>query len=184
MSQSLEQDSEQSMEYKSGDESSQGSSEYHSGQELESERQQIILVNRDEEFTFLNIWFPMPLEFSYPYIQLNELMSTIDHVVAKSYDQIQSITGDPQRALGYIIHHFNIDKVSWNLCTFPDYSYDQVYYLTYVDKTRFKSLQHYYKITGKQLQDALVQEWLELQIKYAKYLMFDNSPPYLLDCFL
>ena len=124
----------QSLENSSNDESSQGSSEYHSGQELELERQQIILVNHDE-FTFLKIRFPMPLEFPYPYIQLNELMSTVDHVVPKSYDQIQSITGDPQRALGYIIHHFNIDKVSQSLHTFPDYSYNQVYYSTYVDPT-------------------------------------------------
>ena len=102
----------QSSETNSDDESSQGSLEYHSGQEPESERQQSILVNRDEEFTFLKIWFPMPLEFLNPYIQLNKLMTTIDHVVPKSYDWIQSITGDPQCALGYIIHHFNINRVS------------------------------------------------------------------------
>ena len=122
----------QSLEY---DESSQGSSEYHSGQELESERQQIILVNRDEEFTFLNIWFPMPLEFPNLYIQLNKLMATVDHVVPKSYDPIQSIAGDPQRALGYIIHHFNINRVSKSLFIFPNYAYDQVYYSTYIDTT-------------------------------------------------
>ena len=62
--------------------------------------------------------------------------------------------------------------------------YDQVYYLTYIDTTWYRSLQHYYEVTGKQLQDALVQEQLELQIKYAKYLVFDDLPPYLLDCFL
>ena len=111
MSSSLEQNSEESTEYESNDESSQGSSEYHSGQEPESERQQIILVNHNEEFTFLNIWFPMPLTFPHQYIQLNELMSHVDTMVPKSYDQIQSIAGDPQCALGYIIHHFNIDKV-------------------------------------------------------------------------
>ena len=102
----------QSSETSSNDESSQGSLEYHSRQELESERQQIILVNQDEEFMILNIWFPMPLEFPNPYIQLNELMSTVDHVVPKLYDQIQSITSDLQCALGYIIQHFNINKVS------------------------------------------------------------------------
>ena len=83
MSQASEEDSGQT-EYTSNDEPSQESSEYHSGQELESERQQIILVDHDEEFTFLNIWFPMPLEFPNPYIQLNKLMSTVDHVVPKS----------------------------------------------------------------------------------------------------
>ena len=126
----------------------------------------------------------MPLELPYPYIQLNELMSTVDHVVPKSYDQIQSITGDLQCALGYIIHHFNIDKVSQSLHTFPDYTYNQVYYSTYVDTSWYTSLQRYYKITGKQLQDALVQEWLELQIKYGRYIVSDDMTPYILQCFL
>ena len=98
-------------EYDSDDESSPGSSEYHSGQELELERKQIILINRDEEFTFLNIWFPMPQTYPHPYMQLNELMSTVD-LVPKSYDRITDIPGDPNCALGYIIHHFNIDRVS------------------------------------------------------------------------
>ena len=102
---------ESSSEYESDNESSQGSSEYHSGQEPELERKQIILINRDEEFTFLNIRFPMPQQYPHPYIQLNELMSTVD-LVPKSYDQITDIPRDPNRALGYIIHHFNIDRVS------------------------------------------------------------------------
>ena len=100
-----------SSEYDSDDESSPGSSEYHSGQEPELEWKQIILINRDEEFTFLNIRFPMPQTYPHPYIQLNELMSTVD-LVPKSYDWITDIPGDPYRALGYIIHHFNIDRVS------------------------------------------------------------------------
>ena len=107
----MSKSSESSSEYESDDQSSQGSSEYHSRQEPESERKQIILINRDEEFTFLNIWFPMPQSYPHPYIQLNKLMSTVD-LVPKSYDWITDIPGDPNRALGYIIHHFNIDKVS------------------------------------------------------------------------
>ena len=99
----------ESMEYKSGKESSHNSSEYHSRQEPELERQQIILINRDEEFTFLNIWFPMPQQYPHLYIQLNELMSHVDKMILKLYDWIQSIASDPHRALGYIIHHFNID---------------------------------------------------------------------------
>ena len=39
----------------SEDESPSGDSEYHSGEESEPDRTQIILVNREEEFTFLNI---------------------------------------------------------------------------------------------------------------------------------
>ena len=81
----------QSSEHSSDDESSQNSSEYHSSMEPELERKQIILVSRDEEFTFLNIWFPLPLHFPNPYTQLNKLMSHIDHVVP-TYDQIHNIT--------------------------------------------------------------------------------------------
>ena len=86
--------SESSSEYESENESSQGSSEYHSGQEPELERKQIILISRDEEFTFLNIQFPMPQSYPHLYIQLNELMSTVD-LVPKSYDRITDIPGDP-----------------------------------------------------------------------------------------
>ena len=112
-----------------------------------------------------------------------KLMSTVD-LVPKSYDRIQNIAGDPHCALGYIIHHFNINKVSRSLRNFPGYCYDQVYHLTYIDPTWYNSLQRYYIITWKQLQDALVQEWLELPIKYGKYLASDEIPIYLLDCFL
>ena len=66
-------------EYDSKDGTSQsGSSEYHSGEEPEVDRTQIILVNRDEEFTFLNIRFPMPRTYPHPYIQLKELMTTVE----------------------------------------------------------------------------------------------------------
>ena len=184
MSSSSEQDSTESMEYESGEESSHNSLEYHSRQEPESERQQIILINRDEEFMFLNIWFPMPQQYPHLYIQLNELMSHADEMVPRSYDQIQSITGDPHHALGYIIHHFNIDKVSQQIHSFPNYRYDQVYYSTYVDTTQYTTLQCYYIVTQKQLNDALAKEWLELQIKYGQYLTTDDILITLLDCFL
>ena len=137
---------EHSSEYESDDESSQGSSEYHSRQEPESDRKQIILINHNEEFTFLNIRFPMPQTYPHPYIQLNELMSTVD-LVLKSYDWITNIPGNPNRALGYIIHHFNIDKVSQSIRAYPPYNLDQVYYSPYVDSSLYKALQNLYKIT-------------------------------------
>ena len=62
-------------EYKSEGESSQGSSEYHSGQESEPDKTQIILVNREKEFTFLNIHFPMPSPYPHPYIQLENALA-------------------------------------------------------------------------------------------------------------
>ena len=100
--------------YDSKEESSPGSSEYHSGQEPESDRMQIILVNRDEEFTFLNIRFPMPSPYPHPYIQLSNLMTTVE-IAPGSYDQITDIPRDPNRALGYILNHFNIDRVSHSI---------------------------------------------------------------------
>ena len=110
-------------------------------------------------------------------------MSHVDTIVLKSYDGIPSIARHPQRALGYIIHHFNIDKVSQSICSFPNYAYDQVYYSIYVDTSWYTTLQCYYKVTWKQLDNALVQEQLELHIKYGKYITSD-MPIYLLDCLL
>ena len=120
-------------EYDSEDESSQsGNSEYHSGEEPESDRMQIILVNHNEEFTFLNIQFPMPSPYPHPYIQLSELMTTVT-IAPESYDQITDIPGDPNRALGYILHHFNIDRVSHSIRAYRPYNLDQIYYSTYVE---------------------------------------------------
>ena len=96
-------------EYDSEAESSQSSSEYHSGQESEPDRTQIILVNREEEFTFLNIQFPMPLPYPKPYIQLKELMTTVETTPEK-YNQITDISGNPHWALGYILYHFKDRK--------------------------------------------------------------------------
>ena len=93
------------------EESESGNSEYHSGEESEPDRTQIILVNREEEFTFLHIRFPMPWPYPKPYIQLKELMETVD-TPTESYNRITDISGNPHRALGYILYHFNIDRVS------------------------------------------------------------------------
>ena len=98
-------------EYETEEESSQGNSEYHSGEESEPDRMQIILVDHEEEFTFLNIRFPMPSPYPHPYIQLKELMTTVT-TAPESYDRITDIAGNPHRALGYILYHFNIDRVS------------------------------------------------------------------------
>ena len=170
-------------EYDSESESSPGSLEYHSGQELESDWKQIILVNHDEEFTFLQIQFPMPPSYPHPYIQLSELMTMVK-IAPASYDRITNILGDPHRALGYILHHFNIDRVLCSIRAYIPYNIDQVYYSTYVEPSRYRSLINYYSITWKQLQNALEQERLELQIKYGRYLITDDIPITLLDCLL
>ena len=170
-------------EYDSNDESSPRSSEYHSRQEPESDRKQIILVNCNEEFTFLHIQFPMPPTYPHPYIQLSELMTTVK-IPPASYDQITNIPGDPNWALGYILHHFNIDRVSCSIRAYPPYHLDQVYYSTYVEQTQYWSLINYYKITREQLQNALAKEQLEIQLKYDWYLVLDELPIALMDCIL
>ena len=171
------------LEYDSGDESSQGDSEYHSGQESEPDRMQIILVNCEEEFTFLNIRFPMPLPYPKPYIQLKELMTTVETTPEK-YNRITDISGNPHRALGYILYHFNIDRVSRSIRAYHPHHLDQVYYSTFVEPTQYKSLLNYYKITRKQLEDALAKERLEIQKLYGRYLVPDELPITLMDCIL
>ena len=170
-------------EYESKEESSQGSSEYHSRQELEPDRTQIILVNREEEFTFLNIWFPMPLPYPKPYIQLQDLMTTVT-MEPESYERITDISGNPHRALGYILYHFNISRVSWCIRAYHPHHLNQVYYSTFVEPTRYKSLLNYYDLTQKQLEDALAKERLEIQLKYGRYLVPDELPITLMDCVL
>ena len=170
-------------EYNSENESSRsGSSEYHSGEEPVSDRMQIILVNHNEEFTFLNIRFPMPHPYPHPYIQLNELMTTVE-IAPEMYDRITDIPGDPNRALGHILHHFNINRVSRSIRAVCPYHLDQVYYSTYIEPSRYRSLINYYNLTQKQLQNALEQEQLELQKKYSRYLTTNDIPIVLLDCF-
>ena len=170
-------------EYNSEEESSQGDSEYHSGTESEPDRTQIILVNREEEFTFLNIWFPMPLPYPKPYIQLKELMTTVE-TPSESYDRITNISGNPHRALGYILYHFNIDRISRSIRAYRPYHLDQVYYSTFVEPSWYKSLLNYYDLTWNQLQDALAKEQLEIQLKYGRYLVPDELPITLMDCIL
>ena len=172
-------------EYDSEVETSQsGSSEYHSGEEPEQNRMQIILVNSEEEFTFLNIRFPMPSPYPHLYIQLKELMTTVT-TAPESYDRITDISGNPHQALGYILYHFNINRVSRSIRAARPYHLDQVYYSTYVEPSRYRSLlNYYYNLTRKQLQDALDQEQLELQQKYGRYLTTNDIPITLLDCFL
>ena len=170
-------------EYNSKNESSQGNSEYHSGEDSEPDRTQIILVNREEEFTFLNIRFPMPLLYPKPYIQLKELMTTVE-TPSESYNRITDISGNPHRALGYILYHFNIDRISRSIQAYRPYHLDQVYYSTFVEPSRFKSLLNYYDLTRQQLQDALAKERLEIQKLYGRYLVPDDLPITLMDCVL
>ena len=165
------------------EESQSGDSEYHSGEESEPDRTQIILVNREEEFTFLNIRFPMPWPYPKPYIQLKELMTTVS-TPSESYERVTDISGNPHRALGYILYHFNIDRVSRSIRAYRPYHLDQVYYSTFVEPSRYKSLLNYYDLTRKQLEYALAKERLEIQKLYGRYLVPDEIPITLMDCIL
>ena len=160
-----------------------GNSEYHSGEESEPDRTQIILVDCEEEFTFLNIRFPMPWPYPKPYIQLKELMTTVE-TPSESYDRITDIAGNPHRALGYILYHFNIDRISRSIRAYRPYHLNQVYYSTFVEPSRYKSLLNYYDLTRKQLEDALAKERLEIQKLYGRYLVPDDLPITLMDCIL
>ena len=111
----------------------------------------------------------MPLPYPHPYIQLKELMTTVT-TTPELYDQITDISGNPHWALGYILYHFNIDRVSRSIRAYRPYHLDQVYYSTYMEPSQYKSLLNYYNLTRKQLEDALAKEWLEIQTLYGRYL--------------
>ena len=125
----------------------------------------------------------MPLTYPKPYIQLKELMTTVT-TAPESYDRITDISGNPHRALGYILYHFNIDRISRSIQAYHPYHLNQVYYSTFVEPSRYKSLLNYYDLTRKQLQDALAKERLEIQQKYGRYLVPDDLSLTLMDCIL
>ena len=125
----------------------------------------------------------MPLPYPKPYIQLQDLMTTVT-MEPESYERITDISGNPHRALGYILYHFNISRVSRSIRAYRPYHLDQVYYSTFVEPSRYKSLLNYYDLTRKQLQDALAKERLEIQLKYGQYLVPDELPITLMDCVL
>ena len=125
----------------------------------------------------------MPLPYPKPYIQLKELMTTVK-TPSELYDRVTDISGNPHRALGYILYHFNIERISRSIRAYRPYCLDQVYYSTYVEPSRYKSLLNYYNITRKQLEDALAKEWLEIQKLYGRYLVPDKIPITLMDCIL
>ena len=125
----------------------------------------------------------MPLPYPKPYIQLKELMTTVE-ITTESYQRITDISRNPHRALGYILYHFNIDRVSRSIRAYHPHHLDQVYYSTFVEPTRYKSLLNYYNLTRKQLEDALAKERLEIQQLYGRYLVPDELPITLMDCIL
>ena len=130
------------LEHDSDDDQSSQDTEYHSESGSELKKKQIIFVIPDEEFTFLNIWFPLPYNFPKLYLILKEVMSNIDDALLKPYVWEHSITEIPDNALGYIITHFNVQRVSHSIREFPRLELEQVYHSTYIDTSQYIKLQH------------------------------------------
>ena len=121
-------------ENSSEDHESSPDTEYHSESGTELEVGDYTLSNPDQKDTILHVCFPMPYTFPKPYLTLQE-------VIDNASDQKWNMEEDPDKALRYIINHFNIDKVAdWILIT-PHDAFEQVYYSTYIDPRRFKRLQ-------------------------------------------
>ena len=160
--------------------------EYHSKSESESEEKQIIPIDDTAGIMFLEIWFPLPLEFPKPYFKLQEVISNLDDALLKPYEWTHDCIKDPESALAYIITHFNIETVSKSIQAYPPLNFNQVYYSTYINTSRFLPLQQYITASSHnlrvQIQNALVQKWSELQIKYARYQPSDDLSPYLIQC--
>ena len=125
MSHISEQDSE--------DSESSHDTEYISESGTESETSQITSSHLDQGYLLLNVRFPMPYTFPKPYLTLNEVELKLDDALPKPYIWEHNITEDPDKALSYIINHFNIDTVSQSIREFPRLNFKQVYYSTYID---------------------------------------------------
>ena len=133
-------------EHNSKDNKSSQDTEYHSKSGTESEKGDYTLSTLDQRNSILHVRFPMPYTFPKPYLTLNEVLdNTSDH------EQKQNIAEDPDEALCYIINHFNIEIVSQSIQRFPEYSFEQVYYLTYIDITRYPRLQCLIDLAAKNL---------------------------------
>ena len=76
----------QPLEHNSNRSSSQTDTEYHFELESELEEKQVISIDESEEYTFLNIQFPLPYQFPKPYIMLNKVMSNLDDALPKPYE--------------------------------------------------------------------------------------------------
>ena len=157
--------------------------EYHSESGAESETGDYTLSNMDQRDSILNVWFPMPLTFPKPYLTLNEVIM-LDNTLP--YIWSQNIAKDPDEALCYIITHFNIDTVSQSIHKFPEYTFKQVYHLTYINTSRYPHHQCLIDLATKNLwnKNALAQQWLAIHQTNIRYLLSDDLSPYLLQCLL
>ena len=166
------------LESNSEDNKSSQDTEYHSESGTESETGDYTLSATDQRDSILNVRFPMPYTFPKPYLTLSE-------VIDNTLNQKRNMTEDPDKALRYIIHHFNIDKVADSTLSTPHYAFEQVYYSTYIEPRWFIRLQHLTDLSSKNLQyNALAQQRLAIEQCAKSQLTSDTLSPYLLQCFL
>ena len=170
-------------EQDSEDNESSQDTEYHSKSGTKSETGDYTLSNMDQRDSILNVWFPIPFTFPKPYLTLNEVLM-LDNTLPPVWNQ--NITEDSDEALCYIITHFNINTVSQSIWKFPEFTFEQVYYSTYIDTTQYPRLQCLIELATKNLQrrNALAQQWLAIHQTNIRYLSSDDLPPYLLQCLL
>ena len=101
----------QPSEHSSDGSSSQEAVEYHSEQESESEEEQVIIIDYSKGHMFLDIQFPLPAQFTKPYLMLQEVTSNLDDALLKPYEWTHDSVKDPKSTLAYIITNFNIGKI-------------------------------------------------------------------------
>ena len=167
-------------ENNSEDNKSSQDMEYNSESGIESETGEHTLSTLDQRDSILHVQFLMPHTFPKPYLTLNEVLQvTSDHV------RNQNIAENPDKALCYIINHFNIDEVADSILKTPHYTFEQVYYSTYIDPHRFKRLQELIDLALKNFcNNALAQQWLAMHEYNIRNLTSDVLSPYLLQCLL
>ena len=112
-----------------------------------------------EEDMFLSIWYPSPPYFPKPYLHNQDFRS-------------------PDKALKYIMKHFNLETIHKSVKQFPYLSHDFIYSNTFVDPDHFILLQHYINKSIREC-NAYLQKWLEL---HSRYIAFDELNPLVITC--
>ena len=146
-------------ENSSEDNKSSQDTEYHSKSGTELETGDYTLSNLERKDTILHVWFPMPYTFPKLYLTLQEV---IDNTSDQTWNP--NMEEDPDKALHYIINHFNVNVVAESIQQFPFYSLEQVYYSTYVETHRFAHLQYLISLALKNFRyNALAQQRLAIE---------------------
>ena len=131
--------------------------EYYSDLDSDSEEGS----TTSEEDTFLSIRYPSPPYFPKPYLHNQDFRS-------------------PDKALKYIMKHFNLETIHKSVKQFPYLSHDFIYSNTFVDPDHFILLQHYINKSIREC-NAYLQKWLEL---HSRYIASEEINPLIVTCIL